>query len=431
MNKIGLIIEREYLSRVYKKSFIIMTLLIPVMILFISLVPLLLSKVKDTKLKEVAVIDETGLYGSLLQGDDTYRLVTVNGRGETPLEYFKSDGEGLYAILVISGNLLENPKQLTLFSEKTVTPGLKLMIAGQLNEYLSEQKIESYDVPGLKKMIAESRVRVHIDTVKWSENGSETNSNSDLATGMGFFLTLLIYFFVFVYGSMVLNGVVQEKTSRIVEVLISSVKPFELMMGKIIGIALVGLTQFVIWLAMAGSALILFTVIKGINVSDLSQTAMMANGGNELFFKIMEMKNTLNIPYLASCFLIYFMGGYLIYASIFAAIGSVVDQETDAQQFVMPVSLIILFAFYAAIYSIQNPDGPLAFWCSMIPLTSPIVMMVRLPFDVPLWQLLLSITLLFSGFIGSTYLASKIYKTGILLYGKKVTWKDMIKFLRY
>ena len=251
---------------------------------------------------------------------------------------------------------------------------------------------------------------------------------------------MLIYMFIFVYGAQVMSSVVQEKTNRIVEVLICSVKPFELMMGKIISIALVGLTQFGIWLLLTIGLVVVAGQFLGgsvnpetmVNVQQMGDAAAIQQASSELNFdNIMAMIMSVNPFELISYFIIYFIGGYLLYASIFAAIGSAVDNETDTQQFMLPVTIPIIFAIYAAIYGAQNPDGPLAFWCSMIPFTSPIVMMVRLPFGVPMWEKLLSVAILIASFIGTTWMSAKIYRTGILMYGKKPSWKEMWKWLKY
>jgi ABC-2 type transport system permease protein len=248
--------------------------------------------------------------------------------------------------------------------------------------------------------------------------------------------------FIVIYGAQVMTGVVQEKTNRIVEVMISSVKPFELMMGKIIGIALVGLTQFMMWVLLTGAILfgLSTTFAKDMDMEKMQQMQELSQKGmqgmptaeiNGQVADFMTAINGLDFVQIISLFIVYFLGGYLLYASLFAAIGSAVDNETDTQQFSMPIMLPIIFAIYAGIFSAENPDGPLAFWCSMIPFTSPIVMMVRLPFDVPFWQIALSISILVLSFIGTTWMAGKIYRTGILMYGKKTTWKEMWKWLKY
>jgi ABC-2 type transport system permease protein len=248
----------------------------------------------------------------------------------------------------------------------------------------------------------------------------------------------MIYMFIVIYGAQVMSGVVQEKTSRIVEVIISSVKPFELMMGKIIGIAMVGLTQFFLWVLLT----VVISTVAGsfiggkVDVDALQQANSMGMQATPAASpsqvqELVAMLNGFDFAQIVVLFVLYFLGGYLLYASLFAAVGSAVDSETDTQQFSLPLTLPIIFAIYAAIYSAQNPDGPLALWCSMIPFTSPIVMMVRLPFGVPAWQIVLSLLILVMSFIGTTWMAGKIYRTGILMYGKKVTWKEMWKWVKY
>ena len=432
MSKLGLIVEREYLTRVYKKSFIVMTILTPVVLVLIAVLPMLLAQIKDSSAKEVAVIDRTGLYAHVLESNSDYRFITVRDADASPLDYFKHDGSGIYAILSINHNLLSDPSALTLYSEKTVAPGLEELISKQLNAYLTHEKIESYHIPELQQIIDNSNVRVRMQTIKWSPDGQEQSASGDIAMASGLIATLLIYAFIFAYGGMVMQGVMQEKTNRIVEVIVSSVKPFELMMGKIIGVGLVGLTQFLIWGAILTGVAVAFgmgSILTG--GADVAALSASASADADFKLELMQALSTVSFGRLALCFMIFFVGGYLLFASIFAMIGSMVDQEADTQQFMIPVTMIILFAFYAGMYSVDNPDGPLAFWCSMIPLTSPIVMMVRVPFDVPLWQLLLSIGLLYATAVGMVFVAAKIYRTGILMYGKKVSFKEAIRWLRY
>lgn len=245
-------------------------------------------------------------------------------------------------------------------------------------------------------------------------------------------IAMIIYMFIVLYGGQVMSGVVQEKTSRIVEVIVSSVKPFQLMMGKIIGIALVGLTQVLLWVVLTLVLSVLATSLMGLEpaamagVQELPQDSM-----EQSATKLYSMLSGFDFVEMFIYFILYFVSGYLLYASLFAAVGSAVENETDTQQFSMPLTIPIIFAIYAAIYSAQNPDGPLAFWCSLIPFTSPVVMMVRLPFGVPFWQIVLSIGILILSFILTTWMAGKIYRTGILMYGKKVTWTELWKWLRY
>ena len=438
MSKIGLVIAQEYKNRVAKKSFLVLTLLMPILFVALIFTPIWLATLKDGEVKLVAVVDQTGKYESVFTDNDAYNFELI---GE-PIDSLRtSEKRSDYeAIVVISNDLATTPGAVTIYSEKQVNIELKNFIEQGLSSFVEKEKLLSHNIPNIQEIIDESQANVHVNTIKWSEDGSEEISSSEVAIAIGMVFTMLIYMFIFVYGAQVMSSVVQEKTNRIVEVLICSVKPFELMMGKIISIALVGLTQFGIWLLLTIGLVVVAGQFLGgsinpetmVNVEQMGDAAAIQQASSELNFdNIMAMIMSVNPFELISYFIIYFIGGYLLYASIFAAIGSAVDNETDTQQFMLPVTIPIIFAIYAAIYGAQNPDGPLAFWCSMIPFTSPIVMMVRLPFGVPMWEKLLSVAILIASFIGTTWMSAKIYRTGILMYGKKPSWKEMWKWLKY
>ena len=411
--KIGIIIGREYFTRVRKRSFIFLTILMP--LLFIGLIAgtLSLSTVVGGDIKKVVVLDESGEYLSVLKSNEQYEFLSQKGGFE---DFRKQSDEAVYATLIISGDLLENPATLTLYSQNQVQASLLQTISSQLNEYLSEKKLESYQIPGLKQMIEDSKINVRIESIKWDDSGNETQSSAEFASILGMVFTFLIYMFILSYGGMVMQGVIEEKTNRIIEVMVSSVKPFDLMMGKLIGVGLVGLTQFLIW----ATLIVTFS---------LSSTFFF--GGLEIFQKINSMTAGVDFLGLFLYFILFFIGGYLIYASLFAAIGAMVNTQEDTQQYMMPLTILIIFAFLVGSYSSQNPDGPLAFWASLFPLTSPIVMMTRLPFGVPWWELLLSMTLLLFTVILIVALAAKIYRVGILMYGKKPTYSEIVKWFRY
>ena len=438
MSKIGLVIAQEYKNRVAKKSFLVLTILMPILFVGLIFTPIWLATLEDNDLKQVAVIDQTGKYLSVFTDNDAYKFDVIGA----PLDSLRqSEKRGDYeAIVVISKNLATSPEAVTIYSEKQINIGLKNFIQQGLNSFVEKENLRSYNIPNIQEIIDESQANVRVNTIKWREDGSEEISSSEVAIAIGMVFTMLIYMFIFIYGAQVMSSVVQEKTSRIVEVLICSLKPFELMMGKIISIALVGLTQFGIWLILTLGLVVISGQFLGnsinpetiSNMEQLSNTDTLQQTTSSLNFdSIMEMIMSVNPFELIVYFLIYFIGGYLLYASIFAAIGSAVDNETDTQQFMLPVTIPIIFAIYAAIYGAQNPDGPLAFWCSMIPFTSPIVMMVRLPFGVPMWEKILSISILMASFIATTWMSAKIYRTGILMYGKKPSWKEMWKWLNY
>jgi len=413
MNKIAIVIKREYMTRVRKKSFIILTLLMPVLFVGMIVGIVFLSTLSDKKTKIIVVADETGEYFTVLKNTDQY--VFIDSKGEFANFRNESD-EPVYATLLITGDLLKNPEAITLYSQKQLVSSVENTITSQLNPYLSDKKLDSYQIPNLKNIIEESKVNLKIKTIKTDESGKETQTSAEFASTIGTIFTFLIYMFIFVYGAMVMQGVMEEKTNRIVEVIVSSVKPFDLMMGKLIGIGLVGMTQFGIWMAVFLSV-------------SLSGVFMSSSFG---FFQVINgLFSTVNMIEICCYFVLFFVGGYLMYASLFAAIGAMVNSQEDTQQYMMPITILILFAIYAGIFSAQNPDGPLAFWTSMIPLTSPIVMMVRVPFGVPWWQMLISVALLATTVILIVMLAAKIYRVGILMYGKKPTYSEIIKWLRY
>ena len=441
MSKINLIIKREYTTRVMKKSFILLTFLTPILMVGMISLIVYLGSIKDDKIKKIVVVDRSDLYKNVLKNNESYEFQF----SDQTVDELKVKEEGkseFAALLYISKDLSIDSTAAVMYSEKQVNLELKSYVSGLLNSYIEDQKLASYNIPNLKEMVEKSSTKIDLKTIKWSEDGKDKEGSAELAIIIGMFTAFIIYMFIVIYGAQVMSGVVQEKTNRIVEVIISSVKPFELMMGKIIGIAMVGLTQFFMWILL--TAVILFglsTVFaKDLDPStlqhmqELSQKTTQAMPTQAMpteFQELMTALNGLDYVQIITLFIVYFLAGYLLYASLFAAVGSAVDNETDTNQFTMPIMIPIIFAIYAGIFAAENPDGPLAFWCSMVPFTSPIVMMVRLPFGVPAWQLALSISILILSFIGSTWVAAKIYRTGILMYGKKVTWKEMLKWVKY
>jgi len=441
MSKISLIIKREYSTRVMKKSFILLTFLTPVLMVGMISLIVFLGTIKDDKVKKIVVIDKTQLYKDVLKNNESYTFQFSDASVDELRKQNEEESE-FAALLYISKDLSVDSTAAVMYSDKQVNLELKTYVSGLLNKYIEQQKLAVYNIPNLKEMVDKSQTDINLKTIKWGEDGKEKEASAELALVIGMITAFIIYMFIVIYGAQVMTGVVQEKTNRIVEVMISSVKPFELMMGKIIGIAMVGLTQFLMWVLLTGAIMfgLSSAFAKDIDmdsvkkVQEMGQMGMQNMPNDDVMSKIQDVTialNGLDFVQIISLFIIYFLGGYLLYASLFAAIGSAVDNETDTQQFSMPIMLPIIFAIYAGIFSAENPDGPLAFWCSMIPFTSPIVMMVRLPFDVPFWQIALSISILVLSFIGTTWMAGKIYRTGILMYGKKTTWKEMWKWLKY
>lgn len=436
MNTLSLVIQREYLTRVRKRSFIIMTLLMPLLMVALSFVPLWLSTLNESGEKNIVVIDNSGIYAPLLESTDNYKFQIIASAQQS--EYQSRIGKDVFAILQITDDLSVNPDAISLLSEKQSPQDLRTIIENTLSEKVMQQKLDVLSQSGnvnaesisQVRSIVESGSKVNIKTMKWGEDGTVSELSTEIATIIGMVFTVLIYMFILMYGNMVMQAVLEEKKSRIVEVMVSSVKPVKLLVGKIIGIGLVGITQLVIWGILIG---VLFTVLSAFFIVPQQTAAMPSPAGIGEFNAEAIMSSVMSVNWLEILvyFLLFFIGGYILYASIFAMFASAVDSEEDTSQFMMPVTLLIMFAFFAGFYSVSNPDGPLAFWASLIPFTSPIVMMVRLPFGIPLWEKLLSLVLLYGTFILISFFAAKVYRVGILMYGKKPSVKEMIKWLKY
>lgn len=443
MSKISLIIQREYLTRVRKKSFIIMTILGPILMAALMIVPIWLAMQKPSK-QAVQVVDESFLFKDLIPEKDFVEFDYTDVSFEKAQEEFYNTGYD--AILYIPSNILEGGRSIKLFYKKQLGIATEEYMSTTLGKMM-------YDVILAKNKVdlnvikdAEVNSRFNVITEKLEATGKSEKTNTGLYMSIGIGAGILIYMFIFLYGVQVMRGVMEEKTNRIVEVILSSVKPFELMMGKIIGVALVGLTQFLLWIILTTTlyTVAVATVLKDIDIKQVQQKEEVIKVGANLNY--MDMKKidkpsmateiwndfkSVDIKTIIICFLFYFLGGYLMYSALFAAVGSAVDNEADTQQFMLPITIPLVFSFIIAQTIIQNPESPMAFWFSIIPLTSPVIMMVRLPFGVPAWELALSMGLLVIGFIFTTWLAARIYRTGILMYGKKVTWKELGKWLFY
>lgn len=435
MNKTFIIIKREFLTRVQKKSFILLTVLMPFIIAALVVVPLWLSSIKDDQQHTVAVVDATGKYLDALKDTKSYHFVTA----PAILPEFRSDTSGVLAVVSITDDLGRNPAALTLYGREEISQELLSYVENNLTEAVRKDKLAASGIDDLDKIIEEIQKSVSASTVKWNDKGEETSSNTYIAMGVGFLFTFLIYMFVMAYGGMVMQSVTEEKTNRIVELMVSSVKPFQLMMGKIVGVALVGFVQLIIWGVMLAVILLACTAVFGPDATQAAAAAQapMAGAAGVPVQETSETAQILtalaNLPYveLGLMFVLMFVGGYLLYASFFAAVGASVNEAEDTQQFMMPMVIVMVFALYAAMYSVENTNGPLAFWASMFPLTSPVVMMVRIPFGVPLWQELLSVVLLFGTATAIVWVSGKIYRVGILMYGKKPSIKEMIKWIRF
>ncbi|MBS4012473.1 MAG: ABC transporter permease [Bacteroidetes bacterium] len=444
MNKIAIIIKREYLTRVRKRSFVIMTILGPLLMAALMIGPVFIAKMSDS-VYQVGVVDDSDFFFERLKNTNNVEFSQLNLDIEAAIELHK---KGNYdAILHIPKFAFEAPSGLRMFSEKSVNLNAKLNIENQLKLDFESLKLakEGIDEDVLQKI----KTSINIMTVRLTKDGLEKTDYPELRMVLGIFSGILIYFFIFLFGSQVMRGVMEEKTNRIVEVIISSVKPFQLMMGKIIGVALVGLTQFLIWIFLT---LIIVTAVQtafpeqfkytpveqvyisaddAYNPEVLKERTEIVMQYNSPAGQIMDALSSINLPVMIGSFIFFFLAGYLLYASLFAAIGAAVDNEADTQQFMLPITVPLIFAIVMAQMVANNPSGPVAVWLSMIPFTSPIIMMLRIPFGVPMAQVYLSMALLVLGFVGTTWLASKIYRTGILMYGKKVSYKEIWKWIKF
>ena len=444
MNKIKLIISREYLTRVTKKSFIVMTILGPILFAAMMVVPAWLASMEDTEIKNIAVIDSSGIFHNKIANTDYIKFDYLQNTSVKEVKKVFTELD-YYAVLQILPSITYEPSAVHLFSEKQPSFSVKSHIANEMEKELKNKKLRAHGIDD--DVLKSIKSDVSIRTIQWTDDGEAKESSTEIAMVVGYASGFLIYFFIFLFGSQVMRGVIEEKTSRIVEIIVSSAKPFQLMMGKIVGIALVGLTQFLLWIILT------FAIISGVKTAffpelstqntqelvaqdlfeqqDLDQIEQIQPQNLDKFTSVLNSAKSIDFGVLIGSFIFYFIGGYLLYGSLFAAIGSAVDNETDTQQFMLPITIPLILGIFVMMNVVQTPDSSLAFWFSIIPLTSPIVMMVRIPFGVPGWEIALSMSLLILTFIGSTWFAGKIYRTGILMYGKKVNYKELWKWIRY
>jgi ABC-2 type transport system permease protein len=447
-----------------------MTILGPILMASIFVLPAYLATRQDDK-QVISVLDETGLFFSKFENNENYTFIPVIDDLQQTKDTLMKKGD--YLLLYIPTTQLNIPNNAVIYSDKQATFNLRDYISGVMSRELEKLKLGAEirkeilkNTPGympgndtaIEDLMSETilkniKTNVKITTIKTEEGGVERKSNTPVSMGIGLVASMMIYMFIFMFGAQVMRGVIEEKTSRIIEVIISSVKPFQLMMGKIIGVALVGLTQFLLWIAFT---FIIITVAQTafpeekkktnqIQQSEITGKNILSNETNQAAPSTMATEaneDSFNgifndFPYdilvkVLIAFFFYFLFGYLLYAALFAAIGSAVDNDADTQQFMLPVTVPLILAIVVAQTVIQNPESPLAFWMSMIPFTSPVIMMVRISMDTaPMWQIVLSIGLLILGFLGTTWLAAKIYRTGILMYGKKSSYRELWKWIRY
>ena len=418
MNKIWLIIKREYLVRVRKKSFIIMTFLAPLLMAGIMIVPLYLAN-ENQEERVIAVSNQNKILNNL---EDT-ESIKFSKIPESELLTLKENlNQYIYYAIV-----LEDEKDIfTIFSKQQISVNVKSIIQSQLQRISEHNQLKEL---GINIDLLEKKSNsLMLETKIIAQNGKDIQSNPEISMGIGFMCGILIYIFIFMYGTMVMRGVIEEKTNRIIEVIISSVKPFQLMLGKIIGVALVGITQFTLWVILT----ITISTFFELNMLDENiNNETLINNNSMIISEIYQLTSGIDLIQIVNLFIFYFLSGYLLYSSLFAAVGSAVDSEADTQQFILPVTIPLILSFILMDPVMDNPSGSLAFWMSIIPFTSPVVMMVRLPFGIDNWEIILSMSILIISFLCTTFLAAKVYRVGILMYGKKASYKEIFKWLKY
>lgn len=424
-SKITLIIQREFNQRVRKRSFIITTILMPILMVGIMAVPVLIALYgsSSSTTRKIVVVDSSGIVAPTLRNEQGLTFtssVMPYDSARTAPQY--SDA---YGFLVVGPQIVENPSELTLYTRESSTLAIESNIREQVRQVIYQKRVEQADVPGLDSILQRLQVRATLATYRLDAQagGEETAKESSSAASMGvsYAMGFIIYMFILIYGAAIMQGVIEEKSNRIVEVIVSSVKPFQLMMGKIIGMALVALTQFAIWVVLIGGAMLA-----------IQQFAMgSADAMPSEMTGIVKSLDGMFLLKMAGAFLIFFTGGYLLYASMFAAVGSAVENVQDTQQLQLPITVPLILAIVVMMNVMRDPTSTAAFWFSIIPFTSPIIMIARIPYGVPAWELILSVGLLYATFLLIVSLAAKIYRTGIFMYGKKPTLGEMIRWIRY
>lgn len=430
MGALKLIIKREYAARVRNKSFIVMTFLSPLILIGMFFLIGYLTQLNNDGTRTILLVDESGLLVPEFKNGENLNFQDFSAIGiDKTKELVAKDG--YYGLIYVPKDVKNNPDSITFYGEEVPSFSVIDKIEEVIEKTLTDEKLldKGVDLDIIED--AKTAVSIHIENF----TGEETSKLSNwIKAALGGATGYLLMMFIIIYGNMVMRSVIEEKTNRIVEVIISSVKPFQLMMGKIIGTTLAGITQFTIWILIISALLFGLTTFLGIDVSNINTPASSAIAVTDVDKIELILLDILRLPLLkmAVFFLIYFIGGYFLYSSIYAAIGAAVDSETDTQQFIFPLIMPLMLAIYVGFFAvIENPHGTVSTAFSFIPLTSPIVMLMRIPFGVPWWHLLISVVLLIASFLFTVWFGSKIYKVGILMYGKKPSYKELIKWLKY
>ena len=440
MRNIGLIIMREFKERVYKKSFIITTLLMPLLLALVSVAPTLIMLFAKGDTKQISVIDNSGIIASRLESNEEVNFVILEN-GDLQQELKSSLEKEEFGVLYIGQDIVENPNNIQLYTNASSSMLLEDNIADQVEQIIKNERLKQYNLENLQQILDKVEVDITLSTFRNGEDEQSSASSSFASSMMGFVLGFVLYFFLVIYGSIVMQSIIEEKNSRILEVLVSTVRPFDMMMGKILGVAAVAATQIVVWgvLIIAMSAFLIPAVLPDDIMSSVEAmqsgadvTAMAASGiDTGMVTAMASMMDTGYIAQIVGLLLLFMVGGFLLYAAMYAAVGASVDEVQDAQQLTTPIMLPIILAFLILTMVMNDPNSPIVVWSSMIPFTSPIVMMGRIPSGIPTWEIVLSLVLLYTTFIVMVWLAGKIYRVGIFMHGKKPSFKDLYRWLKY
>ena len=438
-NKIGIIIGREFNERVRKKSFIITTLLTPLLMLGFMLAPILLTAYSEGDLKKIAVVDDSKIIAPALHSTAEVEFVT----SPLPIELARQAHSEYFAVLHIGSDIIDNPSNVQIYTNGSTSIGLEHNISTQIEMALQNEKLKKYNIENLPQILAAVRCDVTLQSFKnadQAESDEAESSSSVVATAIAYIFSFMLYMFLIIYGVMVMQSVIEEKNNRVLEVMVSSVRPFDIMMGKILGVACVAVLQIAIWfILITGAAYFILPhvmpeeILASLTLMKQGGMTAAAQSGTEMgvLQAIIVLTNIGYITKVLFSFLVFVVGGFLLYAAMFAAVGSSVDNPQDAQQLQTPIMMPIIISIFVMMAVINDPTSNLAFWFSMIPLTSPIVMMARIPYEIPTWEIITSALLLYATFIMVVWGAAKIYRVGILTHGKKPTIKELWRWMRY
>lgn len=444
-SKIGIIIEREFNERVRKKSFIITTLLTPLLMITLMLVPAFITTYSTSDVKHIAVVDDSKIVAGALENTEEVVFEAV----PLPLEIARKEYSDRFAVLYIGNDIIDNGNSIQIYTNGSTSIGIERSIARQVESVLRQEKLKKHNIENLPQILMDMTYRVNIQSYKntvessadMADSGSveDESSSSVAATVLAYVLSFLLYMFLLIYGVMVMQSVIEEKNSRVLEVMVTSVRPFEMMMGKILGVACVALLQIVIWVVLIAATV--YFVLPMVLPEEISSAldlmkaggAAAVQGGSEIMLlqAIMKISNIGYMTTVLASLLVFMIGGFLLYAAMYAAVGSSVDSPQDAQQLQTPITIPIIVSIMVMLSVINDPTSELAFWFSMIPFTSPIVMMARIPYEIPAWEIIASAAILYASFMLVVWAAAKIYRVGILMHGKKPSYKDLWKWIRY